>query len=68
QTPVTTIRTIRLQRATQLLASKQYNIAEITYMVGYSDLKSFRNQFRKKYGVNPKDYSPESNSTLEESS
>jgi AraC-like DNA-binding protein len=43
----------RLERATQLLQHKQYNISEITYMVGYNDLKSFREQFKKQYGVSP---------------
>lgn len=46
----------RLQRAAQLLQSKQYTVAEVTYMVGYNDLKSFRNQFKKEFGVSPGAY------------
>jgi len=56
QPPTKIIRTIRLKRAAQLLETKQYNVADVTYMVGYNDLKSFREQFRKEYGVNPGGY------------
>ncbi|MEM6347350.1 MAG: ATP-binding protein, partial [Bacteroidota bacterium] len=51
------IRTVRLRQAAKLLKSKQYNVSEITYMVGYNDLKSFREQFKKEYGVSPSIYS-----------
>ncbi|MEN0046897.1 MAG: response regulator, partial [Bacteroidota bacterium] len=67
QSPLHTIVEIRLQRAVQLLKTKQYNISEITYMVGYSDLKSFRNQFKKKFGMSPREYNAKEMPTKEES-
>ncbi len=56
KSPNKIIRNIRLQRAAQLLNTKQYNVSEVTYMVGYNDLKSFREQFKKEFGVSPSDY------------
>ncbi|MGB3799956.1 MAG: two-component regulator propeller domain-containing protein [Lewinella sp.] len=55
-TPNQLIRSFRLQRAVQLLKTGQYNVADVTYMVGYNDLKSFRAQFKKMYGVSPSHY------------
>jgi len=56
QTPTQIIRKFRLERATQLLKSGKYNITDVTYMVGYNDLKSFRQQFKKEYGMSPSAY------------
>lgn len=50
------IRTIRLKRAAQLLEQDQLNVAEVTYKVGFSDLKYFRSCFKKQFGVNPSTY------------
>lgn len=50
------IRSFRLKRAAQLLESGQYNVSDVTYMVGYNDLKSFRDQFKKEFGVCPSGY------------
>lgn len=49
------IRAIRLSRAAQLL-EKGYSVAEVTYQVGFQDLKYFRESFRKQFGVNPSEY------------
>ena len=54
--PQQLIRHFRLQRAAQLLESGQYNVSEVTYKVGYNDLKSFRTQFKKAFGVSPSGY------------
>lgn len=54
--PNQVIRTIRLKKAAQLLAEGRYNVSEVTYMVGYNDLKSFREQFKKEFGVSPSEY------------
>lgn len=54
--PQQLIRHFRLQRAAQLLGSGQYNVSEVTYMVGYNDLKSFRSQFKRAFGVSPSGY------------
>ena len=51
------IRFIKLKRAAQLLDHGSMTISEITYKVGFNDLKYFRDCFKKQYGVNPSDYS-----------
>ncbi len=56
QTPHDLIRTCRLKKAAALLASGQHTVAEVTYTVGYTDLKHFREQFRKQFGVSPSAY------------
>ena len=56
KSPNKVIRSIRLKRAAQLLETKQYNVADVTYMVGYNDLKYFRDQFKKEFGVSPSEY------------
>jgi AraC-like DNA-binding protein len=50
------IRGIRLKKAAQLLRSQSYTISEIAYMVGFNDLKHFRNSFKEQYKVSPSDY------------
>lgn len=54
--PNTFIRTLRLQRAAQLLTESQMTVTEITYAVGFSDLKYFRTIFREYYGLAPGEY------------
>jgi len=54
--PNTLIRTLRLRRAAQLLTESQMTVTEITYAVGFSDLKYFRTIFREYYGVAPGEY------------
>lgn len=56
EAPNTLIRTIRLKRAAQLLATHQYNISEVAYKVGFSDLKYFRERFKEQFGVIPSAY------------
>lgn len=51
------IRTIRLKRAAQFLEQNELTVAEVTYRVGFSDLKYFRVCFKKQFGVNPSNYS-----------
>ncbi|HAA21913.1 MAG TPA: hybrid sensor histidine kinase/response regulator, partial [Cytophagales bacterium] len=50
------IRTLRLKRAAQLIEQDELTIAEVTYRVGFNDLKYFRNCFKKQFGVNPSEY------------
>ncbi|GAB4429320.1 MAG: hypothetical protein OHK0039_47940 [Bacteroidia bacterium] len=50
------IRFIRLQRAAQLLRDSHLTVSEVTYEVGFSDLKYFRKRFKDQYGLNPSDY------------
>ena len=54
------IRSIRLRRAAQLIQNTQYNISEISYQVGFNDLKYFRKCFREQFGKNPSEFSGQS--------
>lgn len=56
ETPNTLIRNIRLKRAAQLLDTRQYNISEVAYKVGFTDLKYFRERFKERFGVVPSEY------------
>ncbi len=50
------IRSIRLNRAAQLLESQKYKVFEICYMVGFSDQRYFATCFKKQFGTTPKAY------------
>ena len=49
-------RSIRIKRAAQLLLQNKYTISEITYMVGFNDLKYFRDCFKKQFQCTPSQY------------
>lgn len=53
--PVEFIREVRLKRAAELIL-KGYYVKEVTYMVGFSDIKYFTKCFKKTYGVTPAKY------------
>ncbi len=53
------IRNIRLKQAGELLASKHTNIAEVAYLVGFSNTSKFSTSFKEFYGVSPKAYMEE---------
>lgn len=55
------IREVRLKRAQQLLRDKKFNISEIAFMVGFSDVNYFRKSFKAKYGQSPSDYAKQYN-------
>lgn len=55
-TPKALIRSVRLQRAAQLLAKSEMTVTEITFAVGFSDVKHFRNLFRDEFGLLPSEY------------
>jgi AraC-like DNA-binding protein len=46
----------RMQRAQQLLQTKEMNIEEVARAVGYATRSSFAVAFRRKFGINPKSY------------
>ena len=50
------IRFIRLRKAAELFINKNYNVNETAAMVGIYDLKYFRKQFHKLFGLNPSEY------------
>jgi CheY-like chemotaxis protein len=58
-TPNAFIRTLRLKRAAQLLKESQMTVTEVTYAVGFIDLKHFRSVFREQFGVLPTEYTRE---------
>jgi signal transduction histidine kinase/ligand-binding sensor domain-containing protein/DNA-binding response OmpR family regulator len=54
--PTEYIRSLRLQEAAKLLRTHKFKVFEVVYMVGFSDLKYFRECFSKEYGVPPSEY------------
>ncbi|MFI3281136.1 MAG: two-component regulator propeller domain-containing protein [Rikenellaceae bacterium] len=50
------IRKIKMRRAAQMLQSKKYTVYEVTYAVGFNDLKSFRSNFVKEFNRLPSDF------------
>ena len=46
----------RMQRAAQLLATNAYDVAQVGYMVGFSDPRYFSTSFKKQFGVSPRAY------------
>jgi len=56
ETPKIYIRNKRLERAAKLLETGNYNVAQVTFDVGYSDLNHFRVAFKDYFGVTPSNY------------
>jgi len=46
----------KIIKAKDLLNSKKYNVSEVGYMVGYSNMTHFAKAFKKYYKVNPSEY------------
>ncbi len=53
QNPTLYIRSLRLQRAMQLLQTTDYNVSEIAYEVGFSDPNYFSRSFSEAFGMSP---------------
>jgi AraC-like DNA-binding protein len=53
QAPADFIRQYRMERAKELLKLNKYTIAEVAYKSGFSDVKYFRDVFKKKYNKSP---------------
>ncbi|MEM6830524.1 MAG: hybrid sensor histidine kinase/response regulator transcription factor, partial [Bacteroidota bacterium] len=49
-------RKLRLQKASELLTSKEHTISQVGQMVGFDSPEQFRIKFREAYGVNPSEY------------
>ncbi|TWO34636.1 response regulator [Seonamhaeicola sediminis] len=47
------IRTIRLKKSAQLLKSKNYNVSEVSDLVGFNDPLYFSRVFKKQFGYSP---------------
>ncbi|HTK21571.1 MAG TPA: two-component regulator propeller domain-containing protein [Mucilaginibacter sp.] len=50
------IRFIRLRKAAEMFLNTDCTVAEAAYKVGINDLKYFREQFSKLFGLNPSEY------------
>ena len=50
------IRFLRLRKAAQLMLKSNLNVNEASFQVGISDVKYFRKQFQKVFGMNPSEY------------
>ncbi len=50
------IRFIRLRKAAELFINSDYNINETAFYVGIKDIKYFREQFTKTFGMKPSEY------------
>jgi len=50
------IRTIRLEKAGQMLKNKVASIKEISYQVGFTEQSNFAKSFKKHFGVSPSDF------------
>lgn len=53
------LRNIRLKHAAELLKQNVLTVAEVTWRVGYNDLRTFRSRFKEVYGVSPSEYAKE---------
>lgn len=54
--PIEFVREIRIQNAEKLLKTQQLMVKEVSYMVGFTDLKYFTQCFKAKYGLTPTEY------------
>ncbi len=50
------LRSVRMQRATQLLVHSRMAVAEVAYAVGFTDPKYFSKCFKKDTGLTPSEY------------
>ena len=55
-TPFEFLHAIRMEKAAVLLKEKKLTVNEIAFEVGYNDIKTFRNNFKKFYGKTPSEY------------
>jgi YesN/AraC family two-component response regulator len=56
QTAVDYIRSVRLKKAAMLLSRKTFTVAEVMYMVGFSNHSYFAKRFHEMFGKSPKQY------------
>jgi signal transduction histidine kinase/ligand-binding sensor domain-containing protein/CheY-like chemotaxis protein/AraC-like DNA-binding protein len=54
--PIEFIRDLKMKRAAELLASGDYLVKEVSYMIGISDTKYFGKCFKSKFGMAPQEY------------
>lgn len=54
--PYQFIKSVRLERARDLLVCESLNVSEVARSVGYSSLSHFINEFKRHFGVTPRAY------------
>lgn len=54
--PIEYIQRVKVEAAKKALETGEANIADVTYSIGYNDLKTFRTLFKKVTGFTPVDY------------
>jgi AraC-like DNA-binding protein len=47
------VRTLRLKKSAQLLKGKEYNVSEVSDIVGFNDPLYFSRCFKKQFGFSP---------------
>ncbi len=55
-TPKEYLRIMRMKKAAELLATQQYTVSEVTYMVGINDPFYFSRCFKAQFGISPSHY------------
>jgi AraC-like DNA-binding protein len=55
-TPVDFIRAIKIKKAAELIATGDYQIGEVSYLIGINSTSYFIKLFRKQFGVTPKEF------------
>lgn len=50
------VKETRFKKAAELISQNQYTVYEVADMVGYNDTKYFSREFKKLFGVSPRDY------------
>ena len=58
------IRFIRLRKAAELFINSDYNISQTAFNVGINDVKYFRDQFTRTFGMKPSEYIKKYRKTL----
>ena len=56
QTPADYIRTLRMNRAAEMLREETISVAEVAYQVGISEPHYFTRVFKQQFGISPKKY------------
>lgn len=55
-TPVEYVRKVKLGKSIELLRSRDYSIAEISYMTGFNSPAHYREAFKDEYGMSPSQF------------
>jgi AraC-like DNA-binding protein len=66
QAPANYIKTIRLQKAKELLETTDLTVSEVAYKSGFQTLSHFTNIFQKQYGILPSVFRRSNNSATNE--